>query len=116
MIPAREIIDLRNEWLLDVGVIEKDYLLGWLLAGIANEPELATTWVFKGGTCLRKCYYETYRLSEDLDFTIVNGGPEAPEDLFPVFTRIAAWMREEAGIDLAVDDRSFVRRTNLRGS
>lgn len=116
MIPAREIIDLRTEWLLDVGVIEKDYILGWLLAGIANEPELATTWIFKGGTCLRKCYYETYRLSEDLDFTIVNGGPEAPEDLFPVFTRITAWMREEAGIDLAVDDRSFVRRTNLRGN
>jgi hypothetical protein len=24
---------------------------------------------FKGGTSLRKCYYETYRYSEDLDFT-----------------------------------------------
>ena len=116
MIPAREIIDLRAEWLLEVGVIEKDYVLGWLLAGIANDPELATTWIFKGGTCLRKCYYETYRLSEDLDFTIVNGGPETPDELVPVFTRIAAWLREEAGIDLVVDDRSFVRRRNLRGN
>lgn len=116
MIPAREIIDLRAEWLLEVGVIEKDYVLGWLLAGIANDPELATTWIFKGGTCLRKCYYETYRLSEDLDFTIVNGGPETPDELVPVFTRIAAWLREEAGIDLVVDDRSFVRRKNLRGN
>jgi len=116
VIPAREIIDLRAEWLLEVGVIEKDYVLGWLLAGIANDPELATTWIFKGGTCLRKCYYETYRLSEDLDFTIVNGGPETPDELVPVFTRIAAWLREEAGIDLVVDDRSFVRRKNLRGN
>ena len=116
MIPAREIIDLRAEWLLEVGVIEKDYVLGWLLAGIANDPELATTWIFKGGTCLRKCYYETYRLSEDLDFTIMNGGPETPDELVPVFTRIAAWLREEAGIDLVVDDRSFVRRKNLRGN
>ena len=64
MIPAREVLDLRTEWSIDPGVIEKDYLLGWLLAAIANEPQLAKTWIFKGGTCLRKCYYETYRLSE----------------------------------------------------
>lgn len=31
--------------------------------------ELGESWVFKGGTCLKKCYFETYRFSEDLDFT-----------------------------------------------
>lgn len=116
MIPAREILELRGEWLLNVGVIEKDYVLSWLLAGIANDPELASTWVFKGGTCLRKCYYETYRLSEDLDFTIVNKGPETPEDLIPIFTRIASWLHEEAGIELVVDEQSFRRQANLRGN
>jgi hypothetical protein len=45
VIPAREVLDLRTEWTLDVGVIEKDYMLGWLLAGIANEVQLASTWV-----------------------------------------------------------------------
>ena len=79
MIPAREILNLRAEWSLDVGVIEKDYVLGWLLAGIANHPKLSPTWVFKGGTCLHKCSYETYRFSEDLDFTVVDGGPETPD-------------------------------------
>lgn len=64
MIPKRELIDLRNEWQLDLAVIEKDYALGWLLAAIANEAALTDTWVFKRGTCLRKCYYETYRFSE----------------------------------------------------
>jgi len=29
-------------------------------------------WIFKGGTCLRKCYFKDYRFSEDLDFTIKN--------------------------------------------
>jgi len=28
--------------------------------------------VFKGGTCLRKCYFGDYRFSEDLDFTLNN--------------------------------------------
>ncbi len=116
MIPARELFDLRAEWSLDVGVIEKDYVLGWLLAGIANHPEVAGTWVFKGGTCLRKCYYETYRFSEDLDFTVVDGGPEAPEDLVPIFKAIGEWVREESGIELVVEGTAFRRRRNRRGN
>ncbi len=116
MIPARELFDLRAEWSLDVGVIEKDYVLGWLLAGIANHPEVAGTWVFKGGTCLRKCYYETYRFSEDLDFTVVDGGPETPEDLVPIFSAIGEWVREESGIELVVDETAFRHRRNRRGN
>ena len=116
MIPQRELAALRAEWILDQGVIEKDYVLGWLLAGIANHPELNRTWIFKGGTCLRKCYYETYRFSEDLDFTIVDGGPEEPEALMPIFEEIATWVREESGLKLVLDDRSFQRKRNKRGN
>ena len=46
--------------------------MGWLLAGIAQHP-LLSKWVFKGGTCLKKCFFETYRFSEDLDFTVPEG-------------------------------------------
>lgn len=49
MISKRELEQLRAEWTLDIGVIEKDYLLGWLLAGIGRHPALADSWVFKGG-------------------------------------------------------------------
>jgi len=81
VISQRELARLRAEWMLDQGVIEKDYVLGWLLAGIAQHGDLRRTWIFKGGTCLRKCYYETFRFSEDLDFTVLDGGPEEPGDL-----------------------------------
>ncbi len=50
-------------------VLEKDYALSYLLAGIAAVPSLAESLVFKGGTCLRKAYFPGYRFSEDLDFT-----------------------------------------------
>ena len=50
MIPKRDLQQLRSEWTLDIGVIEKDYVLGWLLAGIAQHPALAERWIFKGGT------------------------------------------------------------------
>src|ERR1019366_5502899 len=115
VISRRELDELRGEWSLDIGVIEKDYLLGWLLAGIAQHPELATTWVFKGGTCLRKCYYETFRFSEDLDFTVIDGGPEEPDDLQRIFADVAEWLREEAGIELILDAKAFQRRQNRRG-
>jgi predicted nucleotidyltransferase component of viral defense system len=53
-------------------VVEKDYVLGWLLAAINANEALTSSWVFKGGTCLKKCYFETYRFSEDLDFTLTD--------------------------------------------
>jgi predicted nucleotidyltransferase component of viral defense system len=115
VIAQRELAQLRGQWLLDQGVIEKDYVLGWLLAGIAQHSELSERWVFKGGTCLRKCYYETYRFSEDLDFTIVDGGPEEPDELLRIFAGVAAWIREESGIELVLDDKSFQRKRNRRG-
>lgn len=115
MISKQELMQLRTEWQLDVGVIEKDYVLGWMLAAIAATPALADSWIFKGGTCLRKCYYETYRFSEDLDFTIIDAGPESPDELTSIFGRVASWLEQESGIELLVDDRSFVQRRNLRG-
>ena len=49
--------------------IEQDYVLSWILEGIALVPELNQNLVFKGGTCLKKCYFGDYRFSEDLDFS-----------------------------------------------
>lgn len=116
MIPKEELLELRAEWQLDAGVIEKDYVLGWLLAAIANDEALAETWTFKGGTCLRKCYFETYRLSEDLDFTVTQGGPETPEALTPIFARVSDWLETNVGIQILLDGDSFTRKINKRGN
>ena len=43
---------------------------------------------FKGGTCLKKCYFETYRFSEDLDFTLRDGSHLDEELLKKVFVEI----------------------------
>lgn len=53
-------------------VIEKDYALSYILAGIANQPELSHTLIFKGGTALKKIFFGDYRFSEDLDFSVIN--------------------------------------------
>ncbi len=56
-------------------VLERDYILSWILAGITRVDTLRDALVFKGGTALKKCYFGSYRLSEDLDFSGIGQVP-----------------------------------------
>jgi predicted nucleotidyltransferase component of viral defense system len=99
LITRPDIDDRVREWGLREDVVEKDYVLGWLLWGIGTDPVLSSKWVFKGGTCLKKCYIETYRFSEDLDFTILPDGPVSPADLSPLLPSLLQRVGDESGID-----------------
>jgi predicted nucleotidyltransferase component of viral defense system len=70
LIDRGEILAVATDLGLAPEIVEKDYVLGWLLKGIFSHEALARAWTFKGGRCLKKCYFETYRFSEDLDFTL----------------------------------------------
>lgn len=55
-------------------IIELDYSLSFVLAAIGEYLPAKENLIFKGGTCLKKCYFgEAYRFSEDLDFTTDSG-------------------------------------------
>lgn len=60
-------------------ILERDYLLSWILAGLFQVDELRNTLVFKGGTALKKCYFGDYRFSEDLDFSALEGMPRGEQ-------------------------------------
>src|SRR4030042_1843958 len=60
-------------------VLERDYLLSWILAGISRVDALRESLVFKGGTALKKCYFGDYRYSEDLDFSGLTGCPSGED-------------------------------------
>ena len=102
MITRADIVERVREWGLREDVVEKDYVLGWVLWGIGNHPVLNSRWVFKGGTCLKKCYIETYRFSEDLDFTVLPDGPIAVDDIQRVLREVLSRVRDESGIDFSV--------------
>jgi predicted nucleotidyltransferase component of viral defense system len=52
---------------------------------VAFHQHFEDSLAFKGGTCLRKCYFPDYRFSEDLDFTSITDGFElAQKDLLAV--------------------------------
>jgi predicted nucleotidyltransferase component of viral defense system len=93
-------MDFSREFGLAPNVIEKDYMLGWLLAGISHHPELNASWAFKGGTCLKKCYFETYRFSEDLDFTLTEAEHQDQGFLINAFKEIAEWIYDASGIEV----------------
>lgn len=70
MIVQREIIDRAKTWRVPPDTVDKDYVLGHFLSAFV--AYYGDALIFKGGTCLRKCYFENYRFSEDLDFTAMN--------------------------------------------
>ncbi len=68
MIDKRELMEKARKLNLPLGVVEKDYVLGWVLYGISR---YLTELIFKGGTALSKIYFpKIWRLSEDLDFNV----------------------------------------------
>ena len=112
MITSIELRNLVPSWGLEEHVIEKDYCLGWALKGIASHPELREQWVFKGGTCLKKCYIETYRFSEDLDFTVLDLKYIDVEILKGIFKQITSTIESESGIRFTTRDPVFRQREN----
>ncbi len=79
--------------------IEKDYVLSWILCGIAQHDKLSKALAFKGGTVLKKVYFEDYRFSEDLDFTLVDDSA-SDEQIFAWLEEIFKLIREAANIPL----------------
>jgi predicted nucleotidyltransferase component of viral defense system len=114
MIDKRDVLESASALKLLPNVIERDYVLGWILGGVNNHLEL-NSWAFKGGTCLKKCYFETYRFSEDLDFTL---GLESHLDeafLRRTLTEVCAWVTEQSGITLPFDQISIDIHPDQRG-
>lgn len=97
-------------------VVEKDYVLGWVLAGIYSQRDLTKGWIFKGGTCLKKCYFETYRFSEDLDFTILEPRYVDQYSLSDILRDVGEWVYEQTGIELPQELQDIDIYENPRGT
>jgi predicted nucleotidyltransferase component of viral defense system len=115
VIDRRDLLELANTLGLRPNVVEKDYIQILILAGIYRDPEIATAWIFKGGTCLKKCYFETYRFSEDLDFTISDDAHASADFLKERFASVSDWVQERAGIELPIDLLKFDLFQNKQG-
>jgi|Deesub1362B_J571_1020462.scaffolds.fasta_scaffold18104_1 predicted nucleotidyltransferase component of viral defense system len=105
MISEAEVRRLAGRWGVDPMLVDLDYVLGCFLASLYRQS-WAEDLIFKGGTCLRKCYYADYRFSEDLDFTAVHrlDAQDLKEQLMEVI-RIAedVWQTDFSARPIRVD-------------
>jgi predicted nucleotidyltransferase component of viral defense system len=113
MIDKSEILQVAKIFKMDPSIIEKDYVLGWVLMGINSHAHTSTTWIFKGGTCLKKCYFKNYRFSEDLDFTLRDSTVEDIQVLTEQLKVISEWVYENSGIEIPPSSIFFERYQNL---
>jgi predicted nucleotidyltransferase component of viral defense system len=82
---------------MDPMIQDLDYVLGVFLGEWYRE-EKGRILRFKGGTCLRKCYFQNHRFSKDLDFTAeLDLGPETIDGLL---TRVSQRTQETFGLNL----------------
>lgn len=86
--------------------IEKDYVISWILWGIAHNTFLNNNLVFKGGTCLKKMHFEEYRYSEDMDFTLREDSV-SDEDIIHNFKEVFEHLFEESRIRLKIIEDSI---------
>jgi predicted nucleotidyltransferase component of viral defense system len=103
MISKQDILDRATEWQLRPEVVEKDYILGWVLAALASHPETRACWILKGGTYIKKCYVETYRFSEDLDFSLLRNASYSEAAIRETLTILARIGSELSGVDFPED-------------
>ena len=69
MIDKLEIDAKAEELGVHAANVQRDYVFGWLLAGLAqSDNRLRPSLILKGGNCFRKAYFEHARFSNDLDF------------------------------------------------
>ncbi len=90
---------------VDPMVIDLDYSLSWMLLGMKNTSSNLLGLIFKGGTCLRKCYFPDYRFSEDLDFTATI--PLSETEAINMLESSFEWITEHDGPDFTVQPFRF---------
>jgi predicted nucleotidyltransferase component of viral defense system len=68
-----------------------------------------------GSSRAAKCYFEAYRFSEDLDFSLRDESRLDEEFLKPVFEDVVAWVTEQSGLNIASDQLEVEIYDNPRG-
>ncbi|GEM_PF-506901 len=96
-------IDQKSEQLgIHVSNVQRDYVFGWLLAGLFQQSNpLRDVLILKGGNAFRKAYFENGRYSNDLDFsTEVELSEEVLRDSVE---QACAYAKVNSGVEFAVD-------------
>jgi predicted nucleotidyltransferase component of viral defense system len=110
MILKKEIEQKALEHEVSRSTIDKDWVLGHFVDAIFSIDSCKKALIFKGGTCLRKCYIPDYRFSEDLDFTSINPDFQLDEDLL---RQIMSLVKDRTGMPLHFEKLTALQHNNM---
>lgn len=96
MISKSEIETKAQEFEIHPSNVERDYVFGWLIAGIFIASDLKENIFLKGGNALRKGYFANTRFSSDLDFGI--SGDISQQALLDQINKVCEFIEPKAGI------------------
>lgn len=104
MLSKDDMMKIAGEKKLNPSAVSKDYALGWLLFGI-SKSSIGNKLIFKGGTALSKVHFpEGWRLSEDLDFTLIDDiDPKTLEKVLK--EEVPKIVKDAIGMNVRLKDR-----------
>lgn len=114
MINRDEILDMCEALQVQAPHVQRDYVFGWVLAGIYTVSELRNVLVLKGGNCLRKAYFDSARYSGDLDFAATSAID--PEFIATELRRVCMFVTENAGVVFEAERTRVQEKRRIAGT
>ncbi|MFF7262229.1 nucleotidyl transferase AbiEii/AbiGii toxin family protein [Streptomyces sp. NPDC008159] len=101
MISPEEIDEMGAALGVHAANVQRDYIFGWLLAGLYGDSPFAEHLVLKGGNAFRKGYFGATRFSDDLDFAAP--GPVDPHQLLAALNDVCRLIEARTGVTFDLD-------------
>lgn len=95
--------------------VQRDYLYGWLLAGLyGDNPPVRDRLVLKGGNAFRKGYFVSTRFSGDLDFAAPTG--LHPGRLLDALNSVCRMVQARTGVEFDLDRNAQTDQRSIDSS
>lgn len=101
MIDRLELDTVAKQLGVNTSNVQRDYVFGWILAGLYSGSGLREQLVLKGGNCFRKAYFPMGRFSNDLDFSCSRRMDQ--DALRAGLNEVGEYARAKAGIEFDLD-------------
>ncbi len=106
MISRDEIEAKADEFGIHTSNVQRDYVFGWLIAGLYDVSPLKDVLILKGGNALRKGYFPATRFSDDLDFTTTQGLDA--DMLVREFNQVCRFAEAASGVKFDIEQNRVV--------
>ena len=106
MITLSEINEIVKRFNVPAETIEKDYAISWLLVCL-SKYKLLESFVFYGGTAIKRMYFSEHRFSEDID--LISSHFYSLETIVEAFD-ILALAKDEANITFTIKSSEIIPR------